>query len=334
MTIEKLNSGSYRISKNYCGKRYRVTVKSKPTKREAEKIINEYITDARDNKIDLKTNMTFYEATEEYIQLKKNVLSPATLRGYDSLQKQISERLKNIRIDDICAIDIQKEINDFTVGHSPKYVRNYNGFISAVLGVFRPNLVLKISLPQKKKVELYTPTDEDVKKVFEVARGTKYETALQLAACGLRRSELIAITADDLDGNLLTINKASVADAKGEWHIKTTKTTAGTRTIVIPDIVAEKIRRDGYAFKGSPYCITKNLHKFQDKAGVPRFRLHDLRSYYASMMHSLGVPDSYIMQSGGWASDYVMKNVYRKALNDKKKSMQEIGINHITNLIG
>ena len=32
------------------------------------------------------------------------------------------------------------------------------------------------------------------------------------------------------------------------------------------DFYAEKIRRDGYAFKGSPYCITKNLHKFQDKA--------------------------------------------------------------------
>lgn len=31
-----------------------------------------------------------------------------------------------------------------------------------------------------------------------------------------------------------------------------------------------------------------------------------------------GIPDSYIMEMGGWKSDYVMKSVYRHALDDQK----------------
>ena len=46
-------------------------------------------------------------------------------------------------------------------------------------------------------------------------------------------------------------------------------------------------------------------------------RFHDLRHYYASIAHALGVPDVYIMQQGGWKTDNVMKRVYRDALSDR-----------------
>lgn len=32
-------------------------------------------------------------------------------------------------------------------------------------------------------------------------------------------------------------------------------------------------------------------------------------------MHTIGVPDQYILQRGGWASDNVMKEVYRNAVD-------------------
>lgn len=53
------------------------------------------------------------------------------------------------------------------------------------------------------------------------------------------------------------------------------------------------------------------------------FHFHDLRHYSASVMHSIGIPDAYIMERGGWGSDYVLKNVYRHAMTDKNKEMND-----------
>ena len=51
------------------------------------------------------------------------------------------------------------------------------------------------------------------------------------------------------------------------------------------------------------------------------------------MSHALGIPDSYIMASGGWKSDNVLKTVYRHALDDKKEEMQQQAANYICNLL-
>lgn len=333
MTIEELKSGSYRVTEMYKGKRFRITFDKKPTKKEAKRLLNNKIQSYLDNSLDENTNNSFINCAEQFIELKRNVLSPSTLRAYGCMKRQISDKLGEKNIDDITAVDIQKEINDFAVGHSPKYTRNYHGFLSDILQVYRPALQLRTTLPQKIPPQLHTPVDDDVSKIFEMAKETKFEVPFVLAACGMRRSEILAVTSDDVNGNVLSINKALVIGDDGKWVTKTTKTVSSTRDIVIPERIADLIRQQGCAYDGAPSSIIKALHKYQDALGIERFRLHDLRSYYASTMHALGVPDSYIMQSGGWKTDNVMKRVYRKALEDKKKSMQEIGVSHIEKLL-
>ena len=63
---------------------------------------------------------------------------------------------------------------------------------------------------------------------------------------GLRRSEICALTIDDVDGDTVSINKALVLDKDKNWVVKTTKTTASTRTIVIPSHIADLIRTKWY----------------------------------------------------------------------------------------
>ena len=74
---------------------------------------------------------------------------------------------------DITALDIQTEINRLSKEHSPKTVRNYHGFISAVLGTFCPNLKICTTLPQKVKNEPYIPSDNDVKQILEYVKDTE-----------------------------------------------------------------------------------------------------------------------------------------------------------------
>ena len=267
--------------------------------------------------------MTFRIAAEEYIESKRNVLSPTTIRGYNSAMKTISEKFQNINIHDITMLDIQMKINQLAKGHSPKTVRNYHGFISAVLGTFCPNLKISTTLPQKIKNEPYIPSDEDVRQILECAKGTEYEIPLVLACYGLRRSEICALKPEDIIENIVYINKAKVLNEKKEWVEKSTKTTSSTREVVIPAKIADKIREKGCIYRGHPNSITRYLESIEDSLGIPRFPLHKLRHYFASKMSAMNIPEANIMKMGGWETDYVMKNVYRHAMEDKNRQEQK-----------
>jgi len=188
MTIEKLKSGNYRITKMVDGKRYRVTVDHRPTKREAEEIINDKI---KCKVVSVNDSMTFTEAAEGYFTIKSNVLSPTTTRAYRCYLNNLPEQFTRLRLGKVDHIAIQKLINDITPRYSPKSIHNIHGFISAVLGLYYPALKLHTSLPQKVKYEASTPSEVNVEQIIEANRGTKYEVPFRLwpaTACGNRRS--------------------------------------------------------------------------------------------------------------------------------------------------
>ncbi len=315
MKIEKLPSGSYRVRKMYKGKVYTATFDSKPTQKEAMLAM----ADLLENASDKHAAMTFERAAEDYIESKRNVLSPSTIKGYKTILRQITDAFLSLNIHDITALDVQEEINRMAQNHSPKTVRNHHGFISAILGTFCPHLKLSTTLPQKLKNEPYIPSDEDVKLILQYSKGTEYEIPIILACYGMRRSEICALTVDDIDGDVIRITKAKVQDENKNWLVKTTKTTASTREIIIPENIAEKIRSQGYVYKGHPNRITCFLFDTQDKLGIPRFSIHKLRHYFASRMSSLGVPDADILRLGGWETDHIMKTVYRHSMLDKEE---------------
>ncbi len=329
MKIERLPSGSYRIRKMYKGQNYTIVFDHKPTQKEAMQSMAEEL-----NKIQKKyESLTFRAAAQKYIDSKKNVLSPSTIRGYSGIVRQISDAFLNSNIYDITALDVQAEINRFAESCSPKTVRNHHGFLSAVLGSFRPDLKLHTTLPQKVKTEPYIPSDNDVRRILEYAKGTEYEIPIILACYGMRRSEICALTLDDINGDVVSITKAKVQNEKLEWIIKTTKTTASTRDIVIPMEIADRIRERGYIYKGYPGEITKFLAASQKKLGIPLFSIHKLRHYFASKISAMNVPEEDIMRFGGWETDYVMKGVYRHAMEDKNKDAQRAAASKLGNTL-
>ena len=311
--LEELPSGSLRLRKMYKGETYTLLFEYKPTAKEIMKALSDEMENAQIKKV----QMTFKTAAESYIDLKKNVLSPSTIREYTNTINRLSESFISKRLSDITAIDVQKEINDLSKGKAPKTVRNYHGFISAVLSTYRPNLVLHTTLPQKVKKDPYIPSDDDIKQIIKELEGTQFEIPILLACYGLRRSEICALTLDDLTGNTLLIDKAMVMNTDKEWVIKTTKTTESTREVIIPPFLADKIRNQGFIYKGHPNSISKHLENLLIKLEMPHFTIHKLRHYFASKMSELGVPESDILKMGGWETDYVMKTVYRHSLMTK-----------------
>ena len=329
MKIEKRGSGSYRVRKMYKGQMYTVNFDHKPTQKEAMLAMADEL-----QKVQTKhKSMDFKAAAEEYIEIKRNIISPSTIRGYDIIIRQLSKSFCEKNVHDITALDVQTEINIISKKSSPKTVRNYHGFISAVLGTFCPNLKISTTLPQKVKNEPYIPSDEDVRKILECAKGTEYEVPIVLACYGMRRSEICALTMDDIDGDVVHINKAKVFGDGGEWVNKGTKTTSSTRDIIIPSEIADKIRSQGYVFKGNPSSITAYLSSLEKKLGITHFTMHKLRHYFASKMSSMHISDADIMRMGGWETDHVMKSVYRHSMMDQEKDAKREAAEKLKNVL-
>lgn len=319
MNITKLPSGSYQIREMRDGKRYSVTVPYKPSKREAEALINEKISNHVD-KI-----MTFSQACKKYIQAKSNVLSDSTIKNYDSMARRTPEWFAKLDITEIDNYTMQKLVNEISLDHNPKTVRNVYGFYVTCIRLFIPDSTIRATMPQNVRKEPYTPSLDDVKKLFERAKDTDYYVALRLASLSLRRSEILALTMDDLDGNDLTVDKAMVEGLNGYVVKPTPKNDASNRIVTIPKDLADRIREQGFIYNHSPNAIDNYLRRALPKLGIPFFSLHKLRHFFASYAHELGYSDAIIQAMGGWSTDHVMKSVYRHAMNkdEARKAIAE-----------
>ena len=315
MTIEK-HGNKWRVSEQINGKRFRVSVDHKPTDREARLLISEKM--ATDRVVKCGKG-SFLQYADKYRSAKSNIISPSTIRAYRSIMRNLSDDFCSTQLAYISQERIQVEINSYAATHSPKSTRNAHGFISAVLGLYNPHLHISTTLPQKVKYEAVTPSENDVQKILETVAGTDYEIAYRLGVYGMRRGEICAITAADLDGNMLKINKSKVLDENNSWVIKPMpKTTDSQREIYIDDYVAELIRKNGDAFPDHPNRLNHHLHRLQKRLNLPAFRFHDLRAYYATLAHSMGIPDKYIMANGGWSSNRIMDRVYKRTFAEKQ----------------
>lgn len=314
MYIQRTSSGAYSVRKQVNGKRYTTTFDHKPSKKEIDMWVAELSINAPKSSKNV-VKMDFNEAVQRYLTVNENVLSPTTIRAYESVLRNLSEGFKATTLVRFDEDVVQKEINDYSVGRSPKTVRNAYGLIVRVLGIYRKDLRLKCNLPQKeKKKETYIPTPTEAKAIIEEVKGTRYEIPFRLGCYGLRRSEVLALQyPDDLNGNILTVNKALVQDKDNNWVVKVTKTTDSTREIYISDELVALIHEKQVFFDGYGGKINQRLHEVQKKLGIEQFRLHDLRGYFATELSQAGLSEADILRLGGWSktNSDVMKNVYR-----------------------
>ena len=88
-------------------------------------------------------------------------------------------------------------------------------------------------------------------KLLSLVEGTDLEIPVLLASSGsLRRSEVSALTQQDVTDTGVIVNKALVQNADKEWVIKQPKTAAGYRFVPLPKPIIEKLRAVG----AGPIC--------------------------------------------------------------------------------
>ena len=321
-TAKKLPSGAYRCliyigDEN--GKRKYKSFTAK-TKKEAERLALNYQSELEDKQDTVETMI------DNYIKSKEKVLSTTTITGYMSIKNNLMNEILKKKIKSLNSPVIQSWIGSISVGHAPKTVKNAYGLLTAALEYYAPEIKLNVKLPQDKKRKTYVPTDNDIKKLMEYLKGYDLDMyiACNLSAFGtMRRSEICALTANDVKGNVISVNKAMVKSTDGTWIIKATKNTSSTRDIEMPNFVIDMLPKEGKLVNINPSRVSDRFIKYLKRLNMRYFRLHDLRHYSASIMHAIGVPDVYIMERGGWSSDETLKRVYRGSIESYKQKFVE-----------
>lgn len=300
-----------------------------PTRSEAEAMVTRW----KQSRSTAAHGLTVSEAVGKYIDLKRPVLSPSTVRGYISYHRNHlgpETQIGKTQLLRVNQVVIQSYISDLAAHTSPKTCANVVGLLTATLSMYVPDLRYRTTLPAKVKPVTNTPTDEDLAKIISSA-DEDMRIAIYLGAFGpLRRGEICALTDKDVDQErgTVTVSKSMVQTETGKWVIKETpKTYSSFRTITLPPFVMEALKgRKGMIFPHTPRYITDRFRRITMEAGIEtHLRFHDTRSYAASIMLAINVPDLYGMKRGGWATPYVMKKHYQDVIDlEERKQTKKI----------
>ena len=330
--ITRLPSGSYRARVHIGGGKYKsITGKDKKDVQLRAAQYEAEVESRHDS--NSAESMTVGEAMIKYVEAKKNVLSPSSVREYTRMANNTLSMIRDVNIFDLTQAQVQAAINDEAETHAAKTVRCTHGFLSAVLSLYRPDFSLHTTLPQKDVTEIVIPSEAEVKALLEAVKGKDCEIPIALAACcGLRRSEICGLRWDhvDLKKGIIRISESKIKGPDNELiQRKKNKSNAGTRTIRLYPFMIEALKRaprtGEFVTELKPEQVYKRFKK-EMKLINPEanYKFHHLRHYFVSVSLSLNIPKKYIASFVGHESEEMIDRVYAHIMAERKTEMEDL----------
>ena len=315
----KLKSGSWNVRVTVGGDVRSITRRTKKDCLDAAMLIKaEY----KAGKLTRSTTaVTLHDAIDAYIDRRKNTLSPSTIDGYRRIQKKRFSRYANMPL---ASIDWQKACDEERQLVSSKTLRNAYRFVVSVMtdnGITPP----KITLPTLDSRVRGWLDDDQIRRLIDAADGTSAALPVYLGLHSLRRSEMAALTWDDidLDARTISVRGAMVQDEKHHFQLraenKTYKSMRDIR-IMIPQLyealsAVPESERAGYIFDLNPNTLTDRINSACRAAGLPEVGAHGLRHSFASLAAHLNMSPQETKSIGGWSGEMMGKiytHIYEK----------------------
>ena len=316
MKAEKLKSGNWRvqlyIGTDETGKKRKKSFTAK-TRREAEQMAARY-------KPEAAAPMVLAETVRKYIELKEPVLSPSTIRAYRTILRSYVEgsQIGRSVVTKLKPAMVQEWISCLVKTVTAKTARNALSLVSAAVAMYFPEVGISATVPQQMRRRLYSPTDADIAALLNAADGEMQKAILLGAFCGHRRGEICALSADDVDfpSARIFVTKA-VVRGEGGYSVKPPKTEDSNRSVPVPLWVLDRLPKDGQLVDLTLAAVTTSFGRIVQKVGLPHFRVHDLRHFYATRLSYIGIPTKLICDMGGWRTDRVFKAHYEDVVSDE-----------------
>ena len=302
------------------------------TKKEAEYMAAEFVMN-KERLSDCR-RWTLGEAIDKYIDLKRPVLSPTTIQGYERIRQWDFQEIMDVPIGKLNSAMLQEAISQESIrttsrrGNtiSPKSVKNAYGLISATLSYYLPDRAFRVSLPQvPRKIKRTLPAPGEI---YQAVKGTRMELPTLLAMwLSFTESEIRGLTkSKSIDGDFITIREVMVVVASQDVRKAMAKEETRNRRHRMPPYIKKLIDEveGDVIVPMTPPMLLKGLKKCLRENDLPDITFHDLRHINASVMASLNIPDVYAQERGGWKTDHIMKSVYTETLSGERQRVDKI----------
>lgn len=285
------------------------STKEEATKEEARFLINAGK--------EMTENITFDRIYEEYIANKSNTIRPQTLSRKEILYKHIKQGLGNIVINKLTVKQYElfkHNINSKNL--STDYKNTIHKFVITLINYSDshynvhskvPTIVGGFHDPLEKKKEMLFFTQAEFNTFISIIDDIIWKTFFEvLFYCGLRQGELQALTWNDIDFNIgtININKTLTTKIKGErWSIFPPKTKSSYRILPMVNQLKSDLKlvyniysnlegfnKEWFVFGGikpiPETTIQFHKNKYCKIANVKQIRIHDFRHSCASLLIS------------------------------------------------
>ena len=317
---------------------------SADTKNAAVEILNHQRERYAQNSCELDDNITIRQWAEKCLEIyMRPRVRVNTYAWYKTLTKKyIKENPAGfIKLSKFRTINMQELVNSIAGGAKLKrsVYQLYNLYFNnaAEEGIITANPIKKIALPPlpRRVVKEYTPQQiADMLKQLESEPMFRM-AIIMLAATGIRRSELLALTwrSIDMDKCRVHIDKAVILGENGA-EISDTKSEKSRRTIYLSPFVMSEIKRyracdnfilGAYIFnnKGKIYRPDDFSVALARRVGEP-IRLHDLRHSFASRLVRGGVNIKVLQELLGHSDIRLTLDTYSHVLDEEKQAAAKV----------
>lgn len=260
--------------------------------------------------------ITLSQAIDDYIEVRRGSISPATIRGYRLIQNNRFKIMMDKDITIVTQEQWQRAVDIERKRLSPKTLVNSWRFIASVVHETTGNPIT-VHLPQVTPAERPWLTPEQIPIFVAAIKGSSIEIPALLALSSLRCSELLDLKWEDIDLGRKTIrvNGAAVFDENGNLvHKKENKNATSRRMVPIIPPLEEALRtapqKGDYVVTMTANWIYKSINRICEESGLPKVGIHGLRHSFASLAYHLQIPEKIAMQIGGWANEQTMKRIY------------------------
>ena len=214
--------------------------------------------------------------------------------------------------------------------------------------VIAKNVAKSVSLPPKVRKEIQPMTPEQIKQFLGANKESPLFAAFFiLLSTGVRRGELLGIQWSDIDfaNQTVYIQRSWVKSKTKKAQFAEPKTAKSRRVIPLSSAAIEVLKlhkeRQGmtrkqreekgqsYSDRGLVFCrddgvpyypqtLNFYLEKALETAGLPRFRVHDIRHTFASLMVGQGISVKVVQELMGHATVQMTLDTYSHVLPGAK----------------
>jgi integrase len=292
----------------------------------------------------ISSKLTVKDLAEEYLRTQTGHLKEKTLATYQYnldhwvLPKIGHQRAAILTVSDMAelVIDLRRSLSSWTVrGCLTPLSRMFQ--YGKRRGYCSTNPVAELDTqerPSGATRQMRILSTDQIQRVLEVsAPGYTYEKGGQYVRLqgtyhvlfataiftGLRIGELLALTWTDVD-----LLDSSIT-------VRTSKTDAGVREVVIPDFLVSLLAgaslsdSEGFVFKTNaghqmkPRRVNRALTEALERASVPHLRFHDLRHTFASLLIGQGEDVTYVADQMGHSNPSTTLRVYSKLFDPAER---------------